>query len=126
ARRHEGMDRMRGTLNAIICQLGLTPRLTEQLLCLAHASRNDPAPHLPVDLTALAREVVLLYLPLAREKQQDLGWVDGGSEGGAESIWVLGSDAELHESIAYLVDNVINYDGTAGATTVTAGCGDDE
>ncbi|HLV28044.1 MAG TPA: sensor histidine kinase [Burkholderiaceae bacterium] len=126
ARREQDMDRMRETLDAIIYQLGRTSRLTEQLLSLAHASRNDPAPHLPVDLTALAREVVLLYLPLAREKQQDLGWVDGGSEGGAESIWVLGSDAELHESIANLVHNAINHAGTGCTITVTAGSNDEE
>src|SRR5690606_8771664 len=65
ARREQDVTRMRETLDAIIHQLGRTSRLTEQLLSLAHASRNDPSPHMPVDLSALAREVVLLYLPLA-------------------------------------------------------------
>lgn len=124
ARREQDVTRMRETLDAIIQQLGRTSRLTEQLLSLAHASRNDPAPHMPVDLTALAREVVLLYLPLAREKQQDLGWLDSteqddGSSG--ESIWVLGSDAELHESIANLIHNAINHAGDGCAITVSAG-----
>lgn len=124
ARREQDVERMRETLDAIIYQLGRTSRLTEQLLSLAHASRNDPTPHMPVDLAALAREVVLLYLPLAREKQQDLGWVDGTSEswgGSAESVWVLGSDAELHESIANLVHNAINHAGGGCAITVSAG-----
>ncbi len=124
ARREHDMERMRETLDAIIYQLGRTSRLTEQLLSLAHASRNDPAPHMTVDLTALAREVVLLYLPLARERQQDLGWVDAGSEShgpGTESIWVLGSDAELHESIANLVHNAINHAGVGSTITVSAG-----
>src|SRR5690606_45825 len=99
-------------------------RLTEQLLSLAHASRNDPTPHMPVDLAALAREVVLLYLPLAREKQQDLGWLDTRADTkdrGAESVWVLGSDAELHESIANLVHNAINHAGEGCSITVSAG-----
>lgn len=124
ARREQNMERMRETLDAIIAQLGRTSRLTEQLLSLAHASRNDPTPYLPVDLTALAREVVLLYLPLAREKHQDLGWVDdapGGWGSSAESVWVLGSDAELHESIANLVHNAINHAGEGCTITVSAG-----
>ncbi|HLU00885.1 MAG TPA: sensor histidine kinase [Burkholderiaceae bacterium] len=128
ARREQDVTRMRETLDAIIHQLGRTSRLTEQLLSLAHASRNDPSPHMPVDLSALAREVVLLYLPLAREKQQDLGWMHGSSgegDGGGHSIWVLGSDAELHESIANLVHNAINHAGDGCTITVSAG-GDGE
>lgn len=124
ARREQDVDRMRETLDAIIYQLGRTSRLTEQLLSLAHASRNDPTPHMPVDLAALAREVVLLYLPLAREKQQDLGWVDDAAESwesGSEAIWVLGSDAELHESVANLVHNAINHAGHGCSITVSAG-----
>src|SRR5690554_5422778 len=123
ARREHDVTRMRETLDAIIYQLGRTSRLTEQLLSLAHASRNDPAPHMPVDLSALAREVVLLYLPLAREKQQDLGWVDEGAEPGGEAgpVWVFGSDAELHESIANLIHNAINHAGVGCTITVAAG-----
>ncbi|NLC36624.1 MAG: sensor histidine kinase [Alcaligenaceae bacterium] len=125
ARREQDVARMRETLDAIIHQLGRTSRLTEQLLSLAHASRNDPTPHMPVDLAALAREAVLLYLPLAREKQQDLGWVDAsageGRRGKDELIWVLGSDAELHESIANLIHNAINHAGVGRTITVSAG-----
>lgn len=124
AKREQDVSRMHETLDAIIHQLGRTSRLTEQLLSLAHASRNDPSPHMPVDLTALAREVVLLYLPLAREKQQDLGWLDVSADrgaGGAGSVWVLGSDAELHESIANLVHNAINHAGEGTSITVSAG-----
>src|SRR5690606_23751012 len=76
AKREPDIDRMRETLDAIVQQLGQASRLTEQLLSLAHASGNDMAPQGRVDLNVLAREVVLLYLPLAREKHQDLGWVD--------------------------------------------------
>lgn len=125
ARREQDTTRMRETLDAIIYQLGRTSRLTEQLLSLAHASRNDSVPHMPVDLTALAREVVLLYLPLAREKQQDLGWADAAGEGN-EAVWVLGSDAELHESIANLVHNAINHAGNGCTITVSAGCKGDQ
>src|SRR5690606_31135447 len=109
---------------AIIHQLGQTSRLTEQLLSLAHASRGDAAPQARVDLNALAREVVLQYLPLAREKHQDLGWMDVGEDGKPNAepqVWVLGSDAELHESIANLVHNAINHGGEGCAITVSVG-----
>lgn len=125
ARREPDAERMRETLDAIIQQLGRTSRLTEQLLSLAHASRNDPTPQMPVDLSALAREVVLLYLPLAREKHQDLGWVEEGGNDGTDdrefSVWVLGSDAELHESIANLVHNAINHAGPGCTISVSVG-----
>ena len=124
ARREPDMERMRETLDAIIQQLGRTSRLTEQLLSLAHASRNDPSPQSAVDLAALAREVVLLYLPLAREKRQDLGWLgDDAQDGGAEAgpVWVMGSDAELHESIANLVHNAINHAGPGCTISVSVG-----
>lgn len=93
ARREPDIVRMRETLVAIIRQLGQTSRLTEQLLSLAHASRNDIAPQAQVDLNTLAREVVLLYLPLAREKHQDLGWADSSDDDNdvqAIRPWVLG------------------------------------
>ena len=124
ARREPDMERMRETLDAIIHQLGRTSRLTEQLLSLAHASRNDPSPLMPVDLAALAREVVLLYLPLARERYQDLGWVSDSDAEWVEqdeAIWVMASDAELHESIANLVHNAINHAGTGSTITVSVG-----
>jgi Signal transduction histidine kinase len=123
ARREPDIERMRETLDAIIHQLGRTSRLTEQLLSLAHASRNDPSPVMPVDLGVLAREVVLLYLPLARERQQDLGWVSSHDSGWSEEdeVWVLASDAELHESIANLVHNAINHAGTGCTISVSVG-----
>jgi len=124
AKREPDIVRMRETLAAIIRQLGQTSRLTEQLLSLAHASGNEAAPQSKVDLNALAREVVLLYLPLAREKHQDLGWVDCHDVSGAPedaNVWVLGSDAEIHESISNLVHNAINHAGEGCSITVSAG-----
>ncbi|MGB3290041.1 MAG: sensor histidine kinase [Burkholderiaceae bacterium] len=127
AKREPDIGRMRETLTAIIAQLGRTSRLTEQLLSLAHASRNEMAPQARVDLNALAREVVLQNLPLAREKHQDLGWVDGDADGlGDAQAWVLGSDAELHESIANLVHNAINHAGEGCTITVSAGVSQDQ
>jgi two-component system sensor histidine kinase TctE len=125
AQREPDIERMRDTLSAIIRQLQQTTRLTEQLLSLAHARSNDNGPHSRIDIKALAREVVLQYLPLAREKNQDLGWLDRDEQqtavSGQSRIWVLGSEAELHEAIANLVHNAINHAGYGSTITVSAG-----
>ncbi len=71
--------RVRESLTAIIARLQSTNRLTSQLLALArarHAGQDAPAE--VFDLGELARDVVVDALPLAREKQQDLGWDDAG------------------------------------------------
>lgn len=131
AKREPDIQRVRESLGAIIGQLGHTSRLTEQLLSLANASRNDASPWSRFDLNALAREVVIEYLPLARERQQDLGWLDCEPQAddlkgpGQPAIWVLGSEAEVHESIANLVHNAINHAGDGRSITVSA-CADAE
>jgi two-component system sensor histidine kinase TctE len=129
AKREPDIERMRDTLTAIIEQLQQTTRLTEQLLSLAHARSNDSGPQARVDIKALARQVVLQYLPLAREKKQDLGWLDHDEQRSAypsqTRIWVLGSDAELHEAIANLVHNAINHAGYGTTITVSVGSDDD-
>ena len=49
----------------------------------------------------VSREVVLKYLPLAHEKQQDLGWSCAEAEDGVDtSLPVSGSEAELHEALS--------------------------
>lgn len=106
--------RAREGLRAIVDQLGRTRRLTEQLLSLAHASQAGAAPRQYFDLNEVAREVVLQHLPLAHEKQQDLGWVDARGDAGiappagvAAPVW--GCEAELHEALSNLVHNAIRY-----------------
>lgn len=128
ARREPDIHRTRETLDAIIRQVEQTTRLTEQLLSLAHASQYDSTPHGKIDLNGLARDVALQYLPLAREKQQDLGWVDSFEDGTAQSggpIWVCGNEAELHEALANLVHNAINHAGPGCTITVAASIGQD-
>lgn len=119
ARREPDIRRVHESLDAIVRQLGQTSRLTEQLLSLAHASGKDVAPQAKLDLNMLARDIVLQYLPLARERNQDLGWADCGD--GPESVVILGSEAELHESVANLVHNAINHAGEGSSITVSAG-----
>jgi two-component system sensor histidine kinase TctE len=85
ALRQTDIGHMQESLRAIITQLSRSRRLSEQLLALAHASEPQEA-SLPclLDLNLLARRVVLQYLPLAHEKNQDLGWVDARGEDAGE------------------------------------------
>jgi two-component system sensor histidine kinase TctE len=120
---------LRETLRAILAQLGRSQRLSDQLLSMAHASRAGPAGGAAplVDLNAVAREVVLQSLPLARAKNQDLGWDDvrggdaddgDGDEPGVAAAPVRGEAAELHEALANLVHNAINHTPAHGRITV--------
>ncbi len=114
--------RAREGLRAIVDQLGRTRRLTEQLLSLAHANQAEAPPRQLLDLNDVSREVVLQYLPLAHERQQDLGWVQAGSEEGRElAAIVCGNEAELHEALSNLVHNAINYAGPGARITVGVG-----
>jgi len=109
-------------LRAIVDQLGRTRRLTEQLLSLAHASQADPPPRQLLDLNEAARSVVLQYLPLSHEKQQDLGWAaacQGGAAAGHPAVPVVGSDVELHEALSNLVHNAIHYAPVGARITVS-------
>ncbi|MCR6475457.1 sensor histidine kinase [Variovorax sp. ZS18.2.2] len=119
--------RMRESLHAIVAQLARTRRLSEQLLALAHATTEDEIaggtePEV-VDLSDIARAVVLQYLPLAREHDQDLGWVDARGESETEDqtplLPVKANGAELHEVLANLVHNAIKYTPRGGNITVT-------
>jgi len=119
-------ERMRESLHAIVMQLARTRRLSEQLLALAHATTGDEvagAEPAVVDLSEIARAVVLQYLPLAREHDQDLGWVDARDESEAQDeappLPVKANGAELHEVLANLVHNAIKYTPRGGNITVT-------
>ncbi len=118
---------LRETLRAIIAQLDRSRRLSDQLLAMAHASRaaDDAEPPPRVDLNAVAREVVLQYLPLAHAKNQDLGWVDirgedipDGTGLDAPAAPVRAQAAELHEALANLLHNAIRHTPAGGSITV--------
>lgn len=119
ALRESNVPRVRETLRAIVAQLGRSRRLSNQLLSLAEADRPADAARSPerTDLAAVAQDLVLEYLPLAREKDQDLGWSEGSSE---SQLWVLAPEPELHEALANLVHNAIRNTPEGGSITVAA------
>ncbi len=61
--------------------------------------------------------MVVDALPLAREKQQDLGWDDSGL---AAALPVSGYPAFLREALSNLVHNAIRYTPPGGRITVRA------
>lgn len=127
AMREQDPDILRESLRAIIDQLDRSQRLTDQLLTMAHASRaaDDAKPPPLADLNAVARDVVLQYLPLAHAKNQDLGWDDIRGEDAQDNAAVdvpaapvRAHPAELHEALANLVHNAINHTPAGGSITV--------
>ncbi len=121
ARREPDLQRVRESLSAINKQLGQATRLTEQLLSLAHATQTSATEAAPVDLRALAKEMVLQYVPLARERSQDLGWrtVEGLLDADSP-VTVLVNDAEVHEALSNLLHNAISHAGPHSRITVSA------
>ena len=119
--------RVRETLRAIIGQLDRSRRLSNQLLSLANAERPAESARAEerTDLAALAQELVLEYLPLAREKNQDLGWSELSSPGQRDAtrsgpLWVAAPSIELHEALANLVHNAIRNTPPGGSITLSA------
>lgn len=103
-------------LSGLVTQLRQTRRLTEQLLSLAHASQGEDVPRERHDLRVLARQVVLQYWPLAREKQQDLGLQEEAPD--VAPAWALVNEAEVHEALSNLIHNAIHYAPVAATITV--------
>lgn len=119
ALRERDPRRMRESLTALVEQLGRTRRLTEQLLSLAHASHDDVSARQAVDVKGLARAAVLHHLPLAREKQQDLGYQDARPAESPQATIVLGNEAELREALSNLIHNAIHYTHHGARITVS-------
>lgn len=109
-------------VGGIVTQLEQAARLTNQLLALARvrqpardASAHDEEAGV-IDAVAVAEQVALDYLPLARGRQQDFGW----ERPGGLSLPVRADAALLREALANLVHNAIQYSGRGSRITLSA------
>lgn len=100
----------REQLRAIVASQERASHLVDQLLALALADEAREGLALEiVELGALARGVVLGWLPCADQAGVDLG-AQGLEQGGA----VRGNSALIEGALANLIDNAIRHGGTAG------------
>jgi two-component system sensor histidine kinase TctE len=115
-RQTEAAD-MRPAVEAFHQSLGSAIRLTNQLLSLSRAESANGLlfAHQPVDLSPVARDLVVELLPLAARRQIDLGFEGEGS------ARVEGHPLLLREMIANLVDNALRYIPEGGTVTVALG-----
>lgn len=109
-------------VGGIVTQLEQAARLTNQLLALARVrqpARDGAGPAEPVDeidAVAVAEQVALDYLPLARGRQQDFGW----ERPAGLTLPVRADAALLREALANLVHNAIQYSGRGSRITLSA------
>ncbi|MFH0934017.1 MAG: ATP-binding protein [Pseudomonadota bacterium] len=103
-------------LNHILTSTRHGTRLVNQLLALA---RNEPAGlgsdrFAALDIRQLAQECTSNWVPLALEKDIDLGY-----ESDTEAHMVYGDAASLTEMLGNLIDNAILYTQSGGRITVS-------
>lgn len=116
----------REAVDGIVTQLEQASRLANQLLALARVRQHEAqaaeagdeaaVPDPLIDAAAVAGQVALDYLPLARAKQQDFGWEDGGGR----PLPVRADAALLREALANLVHNAIQYSPRGSRITLSA------
>ena len=94
-------------------------RLSEQLLTLA---REEPGvaeqPVAPIDLHALARDVIRELAPLASAKSIDLGLIEPSEPWGRPVV--SGDAAALSTLVSNLIDNAVRYSPARGRVDVSA------
>lgn len=127
---------IRSTLEGIRQQLQRSRRVSEQLLLLAQA--QQPSNHAAVsatevcDANRVARDVVIVHLPQALEKQIDLGWLDARGDDVDEDeddddlasperfiAPVHAPALVLHEVLSNIVHNAIAYTQRGGKVSVS-------
>lgn len=106
AERADAMDKLSAGVQRAI-------RLIEQMLSLARQEPGHSLPRAPVQLDALAREVVTEIIPLADAKSIDLG------VSRADPAEILGDQEALRTLLRNLVDNAVRYTGSDGQVDVS-------
>lgn len=115
ALRQHTESEMRPAIEALHRSLASAIRLANQMLSLSRAEPINglSASRQPVDLAAVARDMVVELLPLAARKQIDLGLEDAGV-----ALQVSGNAVLLREMLANLIDNALRYTPERGVVTL--------
>jgi two-component system OmpR family sensor kinase len=86
-------------------------RLTEQLLNLAK-TQTDAADVAPVDVLALARELIAEFVPIAEQKEIDLGFAD------VVPLRISASPEVLRQVLRNAIENALNYTPRGGQVSI--------
>lgn len=97
-------------------------RLVNQLLALARAENETPdaRPLMPVELGAMARDVVHEWVQSSFTRKIDLGFEQPGYP-----VKVMGNPTMLREMLNNLIDNALHYTPPSGSVTVRVRANDD-
>jgi two-component system sensor histidine kinase TctE len=108
-------EKRSGAIEALTATTDRMTRLAKQLLRLSEAESQSPAARRePVDLTALARDVLAGCAGIALSRNIDLGFEVARDE----AILTLGDPTMLRELVLNVVDNALRYVPPAGIVTV--------
>jgi len=112
---HEGLSEdARGTMEATLAELERVQRTLGTLLQIAQAEgRGRDVPTEPVDLAALARELVELYRPEAATREITLEYR------GVEAATTHGNSQLLAQVLVNLIENAIKYVSPNGRIDVS-------
>jgi two-component system sensor histidine kinase TctE len=103
------------TMPKLLVSADRMTRLVNQLLALA---RNEPKAEsaiqmIPMDLGVLASNITMEWVPLALEKDIDLGF-----EAPQSQVIIQGDAARIKDLIDNLIDNAVRYTASHGQITV--------
>lgn len=119
ALREDSPERKQHALQLMLTSTKHGTRLVNQLLALA---RNEPGGQdtqsfTMLELGQLAQECATQWVPMALEKNIDLGF-----EGIETQTWIRGDAVSLSEMLGNLIDNAIRYTQADGHITIRMTC----
>ncbi|MFA6902701.1 MAG: ATP-binding protein [Gallionellaceae bacterium] len=119
ALRESDVERKQHALQLMLTSTRHGTRLVNQLLALA---RNEPGGQgsqsfTMLELGQLAQSCAMQWVPMALEKNIDLGF-----EGVETQTWIRGDAVSLNEMLGNLIDNAIRYTPAAGHITIRMAC----
>ena len=107
-------ETVRASLAEVEASASRAAHLVDQILVLSKAEVIDPlAPSQSVDLAKLANQIIERFLPLADQRNIDLG-----CETGSGNFQVSGNEVLFGELIGNLVDNALRYGNIGGHVTI--------